>query len=384
MIRMIHAAGLTPAQKYQYINSFNFDDEGSTETAKELLENEGEKIGDLVSILKEEALTDDKAIEEIADATDVDANIIKDAAETKVEADAEGDANDASEEEKQEYFSLLWRERMWDSISFSINRMEKEGLSPFLCLFSEETVSGEEADKNEDTVEAIKLVKYIDEDAITKEGAEEIADIIAEVTDGDKEIIEEVIEEKEKAIAETAQSVGAFFSELIGEMAVVAGVNEQEAVQETLDALKRAGEEEASKIEDGENFLKTNYIHQQQANETPLTNTDPMNAIKLPEDIGNKINSDVSQSYKLSNVPNSFPLPNIEPGQNFNDIGFNYNNTEFNDASAAGQQRASLMPNPGAPETMWPILRNVQFANEDAKAIEAVAQMINISAMVLK
>lgn len=383
MIRMTHAYGLTPEEKYQYISAFNFDEEGSTETAKELLENEGEKIGDLVAILKDEALEDDKAIEEIAEATDVDANIIKDAAETKMEADAEGDAADASKEEKQEYFSALWRKRMWDSISFSINRMESEGYSPFLALFSEETVAGEEANEDKDTVEAIKIVKYVDTDAIADEGAEEVADIIAEATDGDKDAIQEVVEEKAKTVTDTAEAVSAYFSEVMAEMAAVAGVNEQEAVQETLAALEQQAEAEARAIEGGENFLRTNYIHQQQAGETPAANTDPMNMIKLPEDLASKINSDVNQSYKLSNVPNALAVPNVAPGDNFSRVGFNYKQPAFNNMAITGNGNQSLERMPGAPETMWPVLQGVNFSEEDANAVATVASMISTASMIL-
>ena len=382
MIRMIHAAGLTPADKFQVINMANFDDEASKEATTGLIENEGEKVGDLVSVLKDEALQDDEALEEIAEATDVDVNILKDAAETKIEADDEGDKEELSDEEKQAYFSMLWRERMFDSMGRVIRAYELSDASGFLALFSEETIEGEEPNEDKDTVEAIKIVKYVDEDAIAKEGADEVADIIAEATDGDKEAIKEVIEEKEKAVADTAEAVAAYFSDLMGEMAAVAGVEQDAAVAQVYEALERAGEEEAKAIEEGENMIKINHIHGQRPSETALTNNDPMRAMRFPEELGNRINTQVQQSYQIANSPDSIQVPNIQPGQNFNNIGFNYQQTGFN--PDINYRQGAMMKLPGAPETMLGTLQNMQFANGDNSALEAVAAMISTAAMVLR
>lgn len=302
---MISTSGLTPEDKFNYISAANFDDEGSNETTQALLENEGEKVGDLVAILKDEALEDNTAINEIAAATDVDAKIIKDAADTKVETDAEGDQAGLSDEEKQEYFSQVWRERMWTSIADTVDKWESNGYSGFLAMFSEETISGDESDTNKDTVEAIKIVKYVDDAAIAEEGADEIADIIAEATDGDKEVIKEVVEVKADAQNETAQAVAAYFSEVIGELAVKAGVEEGAAAQQAIAALEEAGEEEARRIEAGENFLRTALVHDQDEGETALTNNDPNNMFKFPSEIADRINSQVAQSYQISNTPDT-------------------------------------------------------------------------------
>lgn len=382
MIRMIHAAGLTPADKYEVINMANFDDEGSAETTKGLIENEGEKVGDLVAILKDEVLEDDKALDEIAEATDVNVNIIKDAADTKIEADAAGDEQGLSDEEKQELFSALWRERMFDSMGRIIDAYEKQNASGFLALFSEETIEGGEANEDKDTVEAIKIVKYVDQDAIAKEGAEEIADIIAEATDGDKDAIQEVVEEKEKAIADTVDAVSAYFSTLMGEMAAVAGVEQNEAVQQALAALEQQGEAEAKKIEEGENMVKINQLHDQKPSETALTNTDPTQTMKFPEELGNKINQQVQQSYQIANSPDSIQLPNIAPGQNFNNIGFNYQHTGFNPDVNSGKD--TLLKLPGAPETILSELQKMNFANGDNSALEAAAAVITTAHMVLR
>lgn len=382
MIRMIHAAGLTPAEKHEVINMANFDDEGSAETTKGLIENEGEKVGDLVAILKDEVLEDDKALDEIAEATDVDVNIIKDAADTKIEADAAGDEQGLSDEEKQELFSALWRERMFDSMGRIIDAYEKQNASGFLALFSEETIEGGEANEDKDTVEAIKIVKYVDQDAIAKEGAEEIADIIAEATDGDKDAIQEVVEEKEKAIADTVDAVSAYFSELMGEMAAVAGVEQNEAVQQALAALEQQGEAEAKKIEEGENMVKINQLHDQKPSETALTNTDPTQTMKFPEELGNKINQQVQQSYQIANSPDSIQLPNIAPGQNFNNIGFNYQHTGFN--PDVNRDKDTLLKLPGAPETILSELQKMNFANGDNSALEAAAAVITTAHMVLR
>lgn len=379
MIRMIHAAGLTPADKFQVINMANFDDEASKEATVGLVENEGEKVGDLVSILKDEALEDDKALEEIAKATDIDVNIIKDAAETKVEADEKGDEAGLGKEEKQEYFSALWRERMFDSMSRVINAYEANGHSGFLALFSEETIQGEENNKDKDTVEAIKIVKYVDEDAIVKEGAEEVADIIAEATDGDKEAIQEVVEEKEKAINDIVEAVAAYFSELMGEMAAIAGVEQDNAVSQALAALEQQGEEEAKAIEQGEAMIKTNNIHDQRPSETALTNNDPTRTMVFPEELGNRINQQVAQSYQIANGPNSVQLPNVAPGQNFS--GFNYQQAGFNPDINAGNV---LMKLPGAPESLLPDLQRANFSNGDRSSIEAVAAMIRTATSVLR
>lgn len=380
---MLRVAGLTPAEKYEYISAANFDDEESKETATALIENEGEKIGDLVSILKDEALEDNKALEEISEATDVDVNIIKDAAETKLETDEAGDAEGLDKEEKQELFSQVWRERMWDSIGDRINAYENQGISGFLTMFSEETVTGEENNEDKDTVEAIKIVKYVDEEALEDEGAEEVADIIAEATDGDKEAIQEVIEEKQETIADTAQALYAYFSEVMGEMAVIAGVNEDETVKQTLAALEQAGEEEAKAIEDGENFLKESNIHGQKPSETALTNTDPMQAIKLSDEIGNRINAQINQAYQISNSPSSIQLPNVAPGQNFGQ-GFNYQRTGFNPDVNIGVGQVEMRVMPGAPESVLPVLQGVNFAASDSDAIEGVVAMIKTASMILK
>lgn len=373
MIRMISTSGLTPEDKFNYISAANFDDEGSNETTQALLENEGEKVGDLVSILKDEALEDNTAINEIAAATDVDAKIIKDAADTKVETDAEGDQAGLSDEEKQEYFSQVWRERMWTSIADTVDKWESNGYSGFLAMFSEETISGDESDSNKDTVEAIKIVKYVDDAAIAEEGADEIADIIAEATDGDKDVIKEVVEVKADAQNETAEAVAAYFSEVIGELAVKAGVEEGAAVQQAIAALEEAGEEEARRIEAGENFLKTALVHDQDEGETALTNNDPNNMFKFPSEIADRINSQVAQSYQISNTPDSTQLPNIAPGQNFSYAALGYNpdiNANFSNIR------------PGAPETVLPSLAMANFSDTDDNAIESVKSFLNTAAMV--
>lgn len=384
MFRMIQFSGLTPADKYQYISAANFDDEASTEETKALIENEGDKVGDLVSVLKPEVLDDDRALEEIAEATDVDKEIIKGAAETREEVDESEEAEDLSKEEKQELFSALWKERMWDYIGFAIDSYETNGKSGFLALFSEDTITEGEANEDKDTVEAIKIVKYVDDQAISDEGAEEVADIIAEATDGDKDAIKEVIEEKENSVASATEAMAAFFSEVMAEMAAVAGVNQDSAVSEALAALEQAGEEEAKAIEQGENTIKQNNIHGQKTSETALTNNDPMQIMKFPEEIGNRINSQVSQAYQISNTPDSIQLPNVLPGQNFNNIGFNYQRTGFNpDVNAYGQQVENKVM-PGAPESVFPALRGANFAAGDANAMEGVVAMIKTASMVLR
>lgn len=377
---MIHAAGLTPADKFEVINMANFDDEAAKETTKELIENEGEKVGDLVSILKEEALSDDEALKEISEATDVDVDIIKDAAETKLEAEEEGDANGLSKEEKQEYFSYLWRERMFSSIGDVIDNYEYQNFSGFLALFSEETITGEPQDEHKDTVEAIKIVKYVDDDVLTEEGAEEVADIIAEATDGDKEVIEEVLEQKEDAIAETAEAVAAYFSEEMNDMAVAAAIDQENAVDQALATFEEAGEEEAEGIEEGKTIYKTNNIHSQISSETPLTNIDPFEA-GIGDDVRNAITAGTQQAYHISNTPSVIQMPNIAPGQNFSATGFDYKPQGFNPDVSKSESMALL---PGAPETLISALQSVNFSSSDSEALAGVVAMVKTASMILK
>lgn len=363
MFRMNSLPGLTPMDKHQVISISNFDDEG-TDAASNLVTNEGEKIGDLVAILKDDALSDNEAIREISEATDVDADVIKEAAETKQETDAAGDEVGASPEEKKEMFFSAWENKMRD-VMFSVmeRKYESQGINGFLALFSEETIESGDADEKKDLAEAISIVKYVDDAEITEQGADEIADIISEATDADKNIIKEVVQIKEDSIADTANAVSEYFSEVMAEVAAVAGVEKETAVQEALDAFRQQGEDEARRIESGENFLKTNNIHAQEEGDTAKTNTDPGYFNRLPEALANRISEQTAGGYQIANSPANIQLPNIAPGQNFSG------------------RTPMLKVASGAPETVIPYLANRNFGNGDSQAEATVISAFNMAAM---
>ena len=272
--------GLTPSDKLYILNqAVNFSDSESDEDAAALVSNEADGIADLIGILKPEVLKDEEAIEEIAEATDTDEELIKDLAETKGAVEEEADAKGMTPEQKEEFFSSVASQVIGEFVQ---DAYERKGL---LAFFSEPLLYRGFSDEDEDTVEAVKLVKYIDEDAMTSKPAEEIASIVAEATDGDKEAIKDVVEAVQEAVNFANMESARVFSDTVAALAAESGQMANDNVQSVLNILDQAANMEQQRIAAGENVSKR-IPQGQTPNEAVGTETDPIKAGELPANIG--------------------------------------------------------------------------------------------------
>ncbi len=335
MARIHTLAGINPVYVNQVFSSVNFSDEGEQEAAG-LVANKGNQGANLVNILKPEALTNKTAINEISEATDIDPEALKQMADTK-EAANETAAEEGMDKETAEalYFSAI-NKLMPEIISSSLGRY---GVYAF---FSDSEINEGTSDGNADSVEAIKVVKYVDDSAITEKGADEVADIIAEATGADKDLIQEVVALKEDAINETNFSNMQVFSEVVEELANQAGMESNAAVSSVLNELKTKAEEMENRIASGEQIIKTE-VQTQDPSETPVTNTDKLAPGSLPETAASKIESDIKGSYTLAQ-----PAQISQPPQGSVETLFSANagkmaNT-FNGLAIQGAPETALIP----------------------------------------
>lgn len=274
---------LSVADKLEVIATcHNFSDTPeAADKAQELLKNEADGIADLVSILKPNALKDEEAISVISEATDTDRQLIKDIADTKVTTDEKGDEAGMSLEEKQELFSSVWNDVKSTYVADSFNKYG------FLSLFSENTLKGF-SDANEDTAEAVQVVKYVDPEIIEQKPAEKVASIIAEATDGDKEILETVVEAVKEAVNFANVKNVVLFADTIASLGKDAAAIGTENTAQVLSALANVAESEKARIASGEN-ISVRAPMVQGPNEMVPTETDTIAVGKLPSNIGNLI-----------------------------------------------------------------------------------------------
>ena len=286
--------GMTVADKHAILmNCINFnDDKESSEKVQALVENETDGIADLVNLLKPEALTDPKAVNDISEATDTDAELIKELADSKNTTDEKSAELNLSPEEKQEFFSEVYYNLKPGLIADAWNR---GGVQAF---FSDKTLEGS-ADANEDTVEAIQLVKYIDPEVMESKDASDIAEVIAEATDGDKEILKDVVETVKEAVNFSNIRNTELFANTIAELGADAANIASENTAQILATLKQSAIEEQEKIVNGANVSIRPPLAQSQLeqSQTP-TETDGISMGKLPSDVGNFIVDQTVQSIK--------------------------------------------------------------------------------------
>lgn len=272
--------GLTPSDKLQILNqAVNFSDSESSDNAAALVSNEADGIADLVGILKPEVLSNETALEEISEATDTDEDLIKDLAETKISVEDEGDAKGMSPEEKEEFFSNVAAQVIGDFVQDAFNR---KGL---LAFFSEPLLYQGFSDAAEDTVEAVKLIKYVSDDALANKDASEIATIVSEATDGDQEAIKDVVEAVQQAVNFANQESARVFSDTVAAIAAESGALANNNVQSVLEILDQAANMEQQRIAAGENISKR-IPQAQTPNESTPTETDPIKIGELPSNIG--------------------------------------------------------------------------------------------------
>lgn len=295
MNRIKQYLNITPGDKLNILNqSINFsDDEG--ETATDLIKNEAGGVADLVNILKPEVLSDKAAVEEIAEATDTDVKLVEDLASTKEEVNEKGDEAGLTKEEKEEYFSEIVKELL---PSFVQNSFNNHGL---LAFFSENLLTKNFADEAEDTVEGIKLVKYVDDDAIESKSAEEIASIISEATDADKEAVKDVVEVIQENVNFANIKSSQLFSDTLKELATDNAIAGNQQVQAVMNILNQAADQEQQRLAAGETVSKR-LIQEQTGQETTQTETDPLKVGALPANLGNLIVDQVHANFNPGQV----------------------------------------------------------------------------------
>lgn len=359
MLKLQTVSGISPDYINQVFSSANFSSESEQESV-ELINNKGNQAANLVNILKPEALEDNTALNEISEATNVDVDVLKDLAGTKSAAVEKADEEGLPEEKAEEmYFSLL-ESFMPEILS---KGLQSRGVYAF---FSDDEISEGTSNGDESTINAIKVIKYVDDSALNSEGSNEIADIISEATNGDKEVIQEVLELKEDAVEKTNFSNLAVFSKVVDEIAAQAGLEADASVANVLNTLRTKAEEMENRISSGEGVIKTEQ-QVQDPSETPLTNVDKFAPNSLPESVGSKIEADIKGSYTLTNTNNTSTPPNGSVETLFSMKNPNLPSNLTNNYSPLGLQ--------GAPDTA---LVNRNYSSNDSE--DVVSTILNISA----
>lgn len=366
MARLKEYSNITPSDKLNILNqSINFSDDDG-ETATELIKNEANGIADLVNILKPEALENKAAVEEIAEATDTDVKLVEDMANTKSEVNEKGDEAGLTKEEKEEYFSEIMKELLPSFVQNSYNR---HGLEAF---FSNKLLYENFADTAEDTVEGIKLIKYVDEDAIESKSADEIADIISEATDADKEAVKDVVEVVQENVNFANTKSARLFSDTINELAKDSAIAGNQQVQAVMAVLNQAADQEQQRLAAGENVSKR-VVQEQSGQETTNTETDPLKVGELPNNIGELIVNQVHQNFNPGNV--SAPAPEVPAHSPF--VAFSNNvSPKGNPPSALNYLNAG---NDGANPNFYQGMQN--FSNAGYAPNGTIAQMQEFAAM---
>lgn len=364
MLKLKTISGITPDYIHQVFSSANFSSESEQESV-ELINNKGNQAANLVNILKPEALEDNSALNEISEATNVDVEVLKDLAGTKSAAIEKADEEGLPEEKAEEmYFSLLTNENfMPEILSKGLN---SRGVNAF---FSDEEISEGTSNEDESTINAIKVIKHVDDAVLNTEGANEVADVISEATNGDKEVIKEVLELKEDAVEKTNFSNLAVFSRVVDEIAAQAGLEADASVANVLNTLRTKAEEMENRISSGEGVIKTEQ-QVQDSSETPLTNVDKFAPNSLPESVGSKIEADIKGSYALTNTNNTSTPPSGSVETLFS------NNVQNPHLPANITNNYSQLGLQGAPDTA---LVNRNYSNNDSEG-DVVSTILNISA----